>query len=202
MSVMIRSQSFSPAAASADSAVDPRHAARRDGRRVMHVAMVGVQVVRARRIDRVGRELLDHARDLGDSRAALADTRVREVYVEQPHAHQLRRARGLSRTIGRHALAAGQHQHRDGVVLGDMAQQGAAGADLDVVGMGADRQHRRARSGLAARAQRYQLVDLLDQRATVHRLGQEVVRAYPDRLDRVVETAMAGQDQRRRQCLR
>ena len=119
--------------------------------------------------------------------------------MEQAHAHQLGGAGRLAGALGGDAadVAAGEDQHRDLVALGDVAEQRAAGADLDVVGVRADREHGGARGRLAPRAERRQLVDLLDQRAAVDRLGEEVVGADADRLDGVVEAAVAGQDQRR-----
>ena len=73
--------------------------------------------------------------------------------MEEAHAHQLGGARGLAGAVAREPgdVAAGQDEDRDLVALGDVTEQGAADADLDVVGVRADREHRGARGGLAAR---------------------------------------------------
>ena len=79
--------------------------------------------------------------------------RVGQVGVEQPCRHQFGRARGLLGALGDGpaGFAAGQRQHVDPVAGGRVAQQDPAGADLDVVGVRADRQHRSAGPVRAAR---------------------------------------------------
>ena len=115
--------------------------------------------------------------------------------------------RGAQRLVGAvladaALLAAGQGQDRDAMALGRMAQQDPADPDLDVVGMGADREDDLLALGPAVAGDRDQPVRLLEQGAGVDRLGQVVVGAGAQRGDRVVEAAVAGQHQRRHERLR
>ena len=93
-------------------------------------------------------------------------------------------------------LAAGEREDRHAVALRGVAQQDPADADLDVVGVRADREHDLLARRAPLARERDQRARLLEQRGRLERLGQVVVGAGAHRRDRVVEGAVAGQDQR------
>ena len=83
------------------------------------------------------------------------------------------------------------------MTLGRVAQQDPADADLDVVGMRADREHDVLPGRAALARDGDERARLLDHVGGIERLGDVVVGARAHRRDRVIERAVAGEDQRR-----
>lgn len=125
-------------------AVDVGHAARRDERGVMHVAVILVHVVAAVRVDDRGPDLSDHTLDRPDHHPAVADAEagIGELGGEQPCAEQFGGTLGLHDSFRADParLAAGEREDVDGVAASSVAQQDPATADLHVIRMGADRE--------------------------------------------------------------
>ena len=119
--------------------------------------------------------------------------------MHEAGAHQVRRALGLARALGGHAALLAAAEREDGhlVAFGGVAQEDAADADLDVVGMRADGEDDLAAAGAPVARERDELAGLLDERDRVDRLGHVVVGAGAQGGDRVVERGARGDDEHR-----
>jgi hypothetical protein len=118
--------------------------------------------------------------------------------VDQARAEELGRLLGLVGAQGDLAapLAAGDGEDDHRVAGGGVAQEDAADADLDVVGVGADGQHDVVVLGPPLARAGDELGGLGDQAIAVERLGQVVVGAGADGRDGVVEPRPPGHHQR------
>ena len=123
---------------------DPGHPAGGDHRGLVDGPVVLVGVVDRVRVDDGRPHQVDHPLDEPDGRVARGDTRVLEVLHEETGPEQRRRGLGLGdpEVGGSPFGPSAQGQEVDGVSGGTMGQQGAGHADLDVVGVGTDGQHR------------------------------------------------------------
>ena len=182
-------------------AEDARDAAGGDERRAVRVAVVLVDVADRVRVDRAS---AGSPRSPRGSCAIVAPPSLTLVSVErgvdQPRRHQLGGALRLGRAVGgrrrpprrRSASAASTRWPCGGV-----AQQDPADADLDVVGVRADRQHRpRCPAARRSRVTAISARAFSTSAGGIERLGQVVVGAGAHRGDRVVERAVAREDQR------
>ena len=109
--------------------------------------------------------------------------------MEKARTEQLGGSAGLlgALCLGASPLTAGEGQQRHAVPPGGVAQEDPADADLRVVGVRADGQHRHS-TRLPARARPLdELAGLFDQRLGVERLDQVVVGPGPDGAYRVLE---------------
>ncbi len=134
---------------------------------------------------------------IGDRRVGLADAGVLEVLHEQPRADQFRRGHRLGHAVAglAAASAAGEGQDHHPVAGRPVRGQGAADAELDVVGVRADGQHRLVPGGgPAGDAQLDQPAHGRHDVVTADRLDHELVGVAAQRLHRVVHGGVGGHD--------
>ncbi len=178
---------------------DARDAAGGDQRRAVRVAVVLVDVADRVRVDRRRPDLLDHVEDRADRRAALADAGVGRARRGSAAPTSARRPLGLGRAVGRRAalLAAGERQERHAWPcaawrsrIPPMPISTSSGCAPTASTTSCPAARRSRVTATSARAFSTSV-------GGIERLGHVVVGAGAHRRDRVVERAVAGQDQRR-----
>ena len=177
-------------------AVDPADLPRSDYRGAVSVAVILVHVVDRVRVDHGRLHLANHPADDPYGRVALADPGVLQVLEVEPCAEDPGCQLGFA-CPGVLRAAAGTAAHRqDRDVMPHLAVggQGSAGADLDVIRMGADGQHNLAPGQPGSAALGDELGDHRGQPGRPQRFLLEVVGAVAQRADGDVHGGMCRDD--------
>jgi hypothetical protein len=179
-------------------AVDVGHAAGRHQAGGMDRAMVLVRVLEGMRVDVRWMQLADRRLDDRDRLGAVGDVGVAEVGHLEARTDQGGGVPGLDRADVHVAArrAARQRQDMQHVVVGVVLGERAAAADLDVVGMGADRQHALLLATAADIHGLGQQQDLIDEFRRCHRPEEQAVDSALDRVAQELRVPGVGGEQR------
>ena len=160
--------------------------------------MVLVRVLERMRVDVRGLQLADRGLDDRDRLRTVGDVGVAEVRHLEARADQRGGIVRLDRADVHVAArrAARQRQDMQHVVVGVVLGQRAAAADLDVVGMGADRQHALLLATPARVHGLGQQQGLLDELGGRRRPEQQAVDTALDRLAQELRVLVVGGQQR------